>query len=189
MAKKRLILVGNKPTNKDGLSNLVDSFDYVVRVNRMNNLGATGTKIDGCYIGAWPDWKYKYKGGEHRDLYKTIPHLFMIKRTWENFENYKEFITDEQYANVELLDFSICKEHIGTPRATSALRVLDCLLHSHWVDEYDISITGIDVEGRGWLFINNPTWSETGHKYAGFAEERYLKKIIEEGLVTRIPDE
>ena len=45
--KKTLILVGNKPPYRMGLHTLIDSFDYVLRINRMNNLGATGKRIDG----------------------------------------------------------------------------------------------------------------------------------------------
>lgn len=189
MEKKRLILVGNKPVNKEGLPEIVDSFDYVVRVNRMTNLGSTGNKIDACYIGAWPDFKYKYKGGEHKDLYRTIPHIFMVESAYRFFKEYPDYITEDQYRNVELLDTSYNLEHIGTIRATSTIRVLDYLLSSHWSEEYDISITGIDVEGRGELFIKDPTWNTTGHIYAGYAEESYLSRLIEEGRITRIMDE
>lgn len=40
-----LIIVGNKVIDKD-ISQIVDSFDVVVRLNRMNNFGKTGKRID-----------------------------------------------------------------------------------------------------------------------------------------------
>lgn len=45
--KKTLILVGNKPPYRIGLHTLIDSFDYVLRIGRMNNLGVAGRKING----------------------------------------------------------------------------------------------------------------------------------------------
>lgn len=42
---KRLVIVGNKVIQKD-ISQIVDSFDVVVRLNRMNNFGMTGKRID-----------------------------------------------------------------------------------------------------------------------------------------------
>ena len=50
--EKRLILVGNKPIYRTGLHTIVDSFDYVLRISRMNNLGNTGYRIDGIYLEA-----------------------------------------------------------------------------------------------------------------------------------------
>ena len=41
----KFIIVGNKLIDKD-ISQIVDSFDYVVRLNRMSNYGKTGHKTD-----------------------------------------------------------------------------------------------------------------------------------------------
>lgn len=43
--KKRLIVVGNKQIHVD-MSKQIDSFDIVVRLNRMTNYGLSGTKTD-----------------------------------------------------------------------------------------------------------------------------------------------
>ena len=75
--KKQLILVGNKPAYRTGLSALVDSFDYVLRISWMNNLGVTGNKIDGIYLEANDEFKYVFKGGENRDEIKRAKNIFI----------------------------------------------------------------------------------------------------------------
>ena len=42
---KKLIVVGNKLMEQN-LSDKIDKFDFVVRINRMNNYGNAGTKTD-----------------------------------------------------------------------------------------------------------------------------------------------
>ena len=40
-----MILVGNKVIDKD-ISGEIEQFDFIVRLNRMNNWGMTGTRTD-----------------------------------------------------------------------------------------------------------------------------------------------
>ena len=57
--KQRLILVGNKPFECDRSAE-IDAMDFVVRVNRMNNFGLSGTRLDGYFLGLYM-WACKLK--------------------------------------------------------------------------------------------------------------------------------
>lgn len=189
MEKKKLILVGNKPTKKDGLANIVDSFDFVVRVNRMTNLYYTGSKIDGHYLGMWKDFIEEYDGGEYKDKIKEAKVIFCPPKVYNNTQNLFKYITRKQFMTAEIINLNASTFGINTDFPTSTISVLWYLLNSHWVYEYDIYITCIDVEGRGELFLTNNEWCENNHKYAGIDEEKYLKALLENNIITRIADE
>lgn len=184
--KKRLILVGNKPSYKTGLSAIVDSFDYVFRISRMNNLGATGNKIDGIYLEANNVFKYIFKGGDNRDEIKRAKHIFMHQYWYEHFQEWELYITKQQYDSIELIDYEAAIRDIGFERPTSAVLILAYLLNSSWKDRFHIHITCLDVENRAQLIDNNPLWNY--HNGAGIIEENYLKQKINNGLIKLIED-
>lgn len=179
---KKLLLIGNKLIDKD-ISAKVDAYDYVVRVNRMNNIPNTGTKINGYYLGMWKDFREKYHGGEHKELIKNAEIVFCCNRVYKNTQNIFDYITQEQYDNVEIIDIDKSRKGIGTKFPTSTISVLWHLVNSHWADEYEISITGIDIEGRDELFRTNWEWASTAHITAGKAEADYMLKLISEGKI------
>ena len=185
--KKRLILVGNKPACRAGLPTLVDSFDYVLRISRMNNLGDTGNRIDGIYLEANHVFKYVFKGGENREEIKRAKNIFMHRNWYDNFQEWNEYLTEEQYYSVEVIDHEAAIKDIGFERPTSAVLMLAYLLNSPWKDKFHIHITGLDVENRAGLIDNNPLWGY--HNGAGKYEEEYLKRMIRNGIIERIEDE
>ena len=70
--KKKLVFVGNKPPMRETLANEIDSFDYVMRINRMNYVGHTGNRIDGLCLEANDAFKYEFKGGENKKSIKNV---------------------------------------------------------------------------------------------------------------------
>lgn len=185
--KKRLILVGNKLAYKTGLNTEIDSFDYVLRISRMNNLGVTGNRIDGIYLEANNIFKYVFKGGENKDEIKKAKNIFMHQHWYENFQEWESYITKEQYKSIEIINHKVAIQDIGFERPTSAVLMLAYLLNSSWKDRFHIHITCLDVENRAKLIDNNPLWSY--HNGAGVFEENYLKTKINDGLITQIKDE
>lgn len=185
--KKKLILVGNKPTYRSGLHAIVDSFDYVLRISRMNNLGDTGNRINGIYLEANNVFKHILKGGENKDEIKRARHIFMNSYWYDSFQEWEDYLTVEQYRSVEIINYKAAIEAIGFERPTSAVLMLAYLLNSSWKDEYQIHVTGLDIENRAGLIDNNSLWSY--HDGAGVFEENYLKTMIANGTITRIKDE
>ncbi len=186
-SKKNLILVGNKPPCKTGLSGIVDSFDYVLRISRMNYLYLTGNKIDGIYLEANTVFKNVFDGGEHKDKIKTAKDIFMHKFWYDNFAEWNSYLTEEQYRNIEIIDHLSAITAINFERPTSPILILAHLLNSKWKDLYNIYITCLDVEDRDSLIDNNVFWNY--HKGGGIPERDYLTKLITDGTIQRIEDE
>ena len=185
--KKKLILVGNKQPYRDDLSNIIDSFDYVLRISRMNNLGITGNKIDAIYLEANEPFKYIFKGGDNVDKIKISNNIFMREYWYERFEEWPSYLTQEQYNSIEIINQEASANDIGFERPTSALLMLGHLLNSSWKYKYQIYFTCLDVDKRAELIDNNPSWAY--HNGAGKFEENYLKNLISNGTITQIKDE
>ncbi|GIM53152.1 hypothetical protein CAPN004_21820 [Capnocytophaga cynodegmi] len=187
--KKQLILVGNKPPSRKYLSKEINSFDYVMRVNRMNYLEETAkNRLDGLFLEANVVFKNIYKGGEYRTQIKQMKHILMHKDWYEKFDEWQDYLTQEQYDNIELINPDYALKDIGFERPTSAVRLLAHLLNDKkWKDVYDISITCLDIENRKKLIDNHPNWRY--HQGGGIFEENYLKNLLVTNQIRRILDE
>ena len=186
MEKKKLLLIGNGPIPID-ISDKVNEFDYVMRVNRMTNFLTTGTRIDGVFIGAYRDFREYYKGGEFKDYFKTAKEVFLTDNLKNLFTNWNDFLTQEQWDNVQIMDFSKNLQNIGTSFPTTTLCVLNVLTTvQEWYENYEIWICGITVEGRKELMYNGDAWKKTNHRFDGEKEELFLKKLINENKIKRL---
>ena len=187
MKKKSLILVGNKPPEKKSLAKKIDAFDFVVRVNRMNYLGPAGNKIDGAFYEANWQMGHIYKGGEHKKEIKRVKKKFM-RRHWHNsFDNWQEYLTPEQYREIEIINESYANEGTMVENTTSAVKVLAHLINTDWKEQYDLWITCLDIEHRAWLLENDPIWDF--HKGAGEAEQEYLMEQLKRKNIHRLNDD
>lgn len=184
--KKKLLLIGNGPIPID-ISEKVDSFDYVMRINRMTNFKTTGKRIDGVFIGAYGDFIECYKGGEFKDFFKTAKEVFLTQRIKLGFDNWNEYLTQEQWDNVKIMDFKYNKENIGLTFPTTTLCVLNVLTSfPEWYENYEIWIAGITIEGRAELMYNGKPWIKTTHRFQGKEEENFLKKLLKEEKIKRL---
>lgn len=185
--KKKLIVVGNKPPKKEGISEEIDSFDYVLRINRMNYLGASGNKIDGLFLEANEEFKYKYNGGLNKHRIKEAGKIFMRKMWYERFTDWNLYLAPYQYNKIEIIDESFVIKETGFQRLTSAILVIGYLLNSIWKKNYQIYITCLDVEKRAETLNNDPTWN--WHRGSGEPEQEYLLKQIKLNNLIRLNDE
>lgn len=185
--KKKLLLLGNGPIPID-ISDKVNKFDYVFRINRMTNFKTTGKRIDGLFIGVYADFLHDYKGGEFKEYFKEAKQIFLTDMLKLNFTNYwSEYITEEQWNNVKLLSYEHNYEHIQAEQITTTIRILDILTSEpEWCNNYEIWIAGITVEGRGELMKNGDAWIKTLHSKYGHKEEFFLKKLLSEGKIKRL---
>ena len=185
--KKKLVFVGNKPPMRETLSNEIDSFDYVMRINRMNYLGHTGNRIDGLCLEANHLFKHEFKGGENKKSIKNAGQILMRPFWYGHFSNWEEYLTEEQYKNIELIEDRFAINETGFERLTTSILLLGYLLNSHWSEEYDIYITCLDVENRALLIDNFPIWN--WHKGAGLYEQRFLMDKLKNKQIFRLEDE
>lgn len=187
--KKKLILVGNKPPMKKDLSQEIKTFDYVMRVNRMNYLKYTSeNRLDGLFLEANNVFKNFYKGGEYKDKIKEVRDILMHKDWYEKVHEWKNYLTKEQYTNIELINPEYAFKDIGFERPTSSVRLLAHLLNEpKWRNKYNISITCLDIERRSFLIDNHPEWSY--HKGGGKLEQLYLTRLLESGEIQKVEDE
>ncbi len=184
---KKLLLIGNGPIPTD-ISNQVDSFDYVLRINRMTNLLTTcPSRIDGVFIGAYRDFRHIYKGGEFREYFKTAGQIFLTPPMKKWFDNWSDFLTQDQWDNVQFMDFSLNFKNIGVPFPTTTICVLNVLTSfPEWYENYEIWIAGITVNGREELMSTGEPWAMTGHKFDGKKEEDFLKRLLKENKIKRL---
>lgn len=185
--KKSLILVGNKRPKKKSLANKVDAFDFVVRINRMNYLGSAGNRIDGAFYEANWQMNHIYRGGEHRDEIKRVKKIFMRRQWYDIFNDWHQYLTPEQYNNIEIINESYAEEATLVDNTNNAIKVLSHLLNTHWKHDYDIWITCLDVEKRAYLIDNDPIWEF--HKGAGVPEQEYLLKLLKTKKLFRLHEE
>ena len=88
---------------------------------------------------------------------------------------------------LELINPNHGLREIGFERPTSAVRLLAHLLNEEeWRDEYDISITCLDIENRAFLIDNQPNWDY--HKGGGIFEQIYLIRLLKSGQIQRVLD-
>lgn len=191
-SKKKLLIIGNKiehPNYKgmeiplDVYKNAIDNMDYVCRINRMHNYGVTGTKLDGLYLGGWNDFVQLYKGGEHTDLTYTAKDIYVDRRAWVGGFNTKckQFISDQQFEHITICPFTEQKQHIQYAFPCSVLLMIDYFATEHpWCDEYEVWVTGIDIENRADVIKNGWQWAKNGHPRGAEAEEAYLKRMLAE---------
>lgn len=175
--KKKLVVVGNKPISYP----LVDTFDYVIRINRMTNYGDTGYRTDGLYLEANDVFKSIYTGKMLKERISEDTHIFMHPDWHKKFEEWPDFLSVQQYALTELVDYATICTLINCSNPTSGVTLLAHLLSTDWVEEYDIHIVGFELQNRVEMIDKDPYWS--WHHGAGVAELSYLNRCIESGVL------
>ncbi|GEM68021.1 hypothetical protein SMI01S_16270 [Sphingobacterium mizutaii NBRC 14946 = DSM 11724] len=74
--KKDLVLVANKPPINP-IGNIIDSFDKIIRINKMDHLGHSGNRIDGLYLEMNHDFVVNCGGGKNKEYFKNANHIFI----------------------------------------------------------------------------------------------------------------
>ena len=200
--KKKLLLFGNKQIDNvdKEMIDIINSFDIIMRVNKMDNLTETGNRVD------W--WWFDYCTCiEEFNAKNYLANVTKIMTNWKsicilklNDANYNEksilrlffpklpdnyvLIKNKNYQNC-----SICERNkywdINIENKTVPTTFIIALSHliDEYSDEYDIYITCTDLEGRGELYKTNPIWSNSWHCNVGQHEEDYIKLMMKEGKI------
>lgn len=190
--KQKLLLVGNKPLTHNSSEEIDAEFDYIFRVNRMQSLGYSGTRIDGLYItiggpffNSFLTADVYYKWIQAKQVYVNNRQYSILEKRW------KECVTEEQFKNVKILTFPIegfqriIPDYSAAKTPTSVLKLLDYLIYTpEWRDVYDIYVCGLDIAGRGEMMSHHQNWIYTSHKYVGDDEARYIMDEVNKGNLT-----
>lgn len=190
---KRLILVGNKEIFTD-ISPIINSFDYVFRINRMNNFEYTGERIDGIFLGIYNDYINIYKGGPYVNKLKTAGQIFMtpLMKHHRSLSTWTKWISAKQYNNIGLIDFDKYRKNFNHYSICTSLRVLNHLISEEtWYSEYEIWFCCLDVEGRAKLLMTGEPWKDTNHSSSRAAEceEAWLLDKLKSGKLKRLGDD
>lgn len=207
--KKKLLLFGNKHIYnvEKEMIDIINSFDIIMRVNKMDNLIETGKRVDWW----WFDYcicnkKYmnQFKAGNYlSNITKIMTNwtsicalklfnsnnseenkLGLLKLFFPKLPNNCVVIKNKNYYNC-----SICERNkywnIDAKNRTIPTTFVIALSHliDEYSDEYDIYITCTDLEGRDKLYKTNPIWSTSWHRNVGQYEEDYIKLMIKKGKI------
>lgn len=199
--KKKLLVIGNKEGNPtyngemlplDKYLDMINSMDYICRINRMQNYGVTtGTRIDGIYIGAFYDYVEKYKGGKNVDALKYAKNIFIDKIAYEGYfvHHFDKFFDKEQISGLTLTNFEEGRERMGYRHPCSVISMIDWFSYNKpWCDEYEIWFCGIDVQDRENVLKYGWQWCGV-HSQGGKQEKEYLEKLMNEGKIKWIDEE
>lgn len=191
---KRLLLFGNKPLDKKLSQEQIDhinSFDVIVRVNKMDNLNRTGGRVDWWYFHYW--CKDAQLNHIHDYQYNNISKIiisyassYIFKQHTGNtlIDKIKQFYPKLQnQVDIEILDVNEYTHINWTPlkaKRTIPTSTIITLAHiiENYSNEYEIYLTQCDIENRRKLFIETMPWKVSWHKYAGHLESVYLMYLI-----------
>lgn len=179
---KQLILIGNKPIEGD--YGFIDAeYDKVFRINKMCNWGQTGRRVDALYLGAFPHFTL-VNGGKHREHLRDAGQVYMLPIVHKMFWEWRDYLTPQQYYGAEMVNFQEPRDYFGTA-TTSTIDVLWLLVNERIAayKGYEITLAGVDVEGRAELLRTGEPWRDNEHSKAGATEERWLKELISTGRI------
>lgn len=195
---KKVLIFGNKPLDKkltDEQIKFINSFDIIVRLNKMDNLYKTGGRVDWYFFHYW----IKYANTSHikESEIRSIKKLFMTSQTpryvdrgfgpGDNFiakcNNYYRYLSedveiDEITGNpYRYLDWIPNTYYRTIP---TSLTILISYLVNEYSDGHDFWLTQCDLENRYTMMSENMPWKRYHHKYVGQLEENYIKNLIKE---------
>lgn len=193
MEKKKLVVVGNKMISSD-LSSKIDSFDFVFRLNRMNNYGLSGKKIDMLAVDPHIEF-FKLVKNENFDKFHNAKQILLnsffatpkacIKLMQKNIF-YPLQIAAAIKINFQQYRQKLVERFLGHPDKTinfTNFFISVCYCLDNFNDEYNIHIACVDIENRGNMMKTNDIWMQN-HASAGIIEEKMLKQFIDEHTIT-----
>lgn len=182
MTSKKLIIVGNKKISKN-ISNYVDNFDCVVRLNRMQNYRLSGTKTDLLLA----DIHYQFIDLTRKpyDKYLNSKKLLLNNHS-EKCTAYavqKGIFTQEQINDA--IPFSIHDEaeKITSKKFPTNLLILTHYILNNYINEYEIWLTCCDVYNRKEFMDKDPNYQNSWHRDIGGLEQDKFIEWIDNGLL------
>lgn len=202
--KPKILIIGNKEVDfpiSDEKLKFINSFDIIVRVNRMNNFFETGQRVDWW----WLDHnikKFKFDSKIVTEVKRIILNaatvrvfglsetkndeldIVKLKKLFPNLQYNCEIIKNPNYDNCNICErnkYWVVSKELKTIPTTFII----CVSHivDEYADTYDIYFTCTDLEGRSELYKTNKNWSTSWHRNVGKYEEDYLKLMIKKGKI------
>lgn len=184
--KKKLLLIGNKPLNKN-YADKIKEYDFVVRINRMTNFHQTEGKCD-LWLADIHESALDYFREENSSKFINSKNAIVFKHSQKTSNIY---LSEIKYnGNIHIIDFDDIpiNKYIGVYRYNKTgmciTNVIWMLIYclENFLNNYEIHILG--VSGR--LFLNSPI-----HKYHNKiykAEEYFVNSLIDKKIITCIDE-
>lgn len=174
---KKLLLIGNKPLDKD-YSSIINTYDKVARVNRMLNYNMCSGKTDLWLVDVFKGSESLYDA-EIADKFKNAKEGIVFESSRVNCLPYlqkigfKGQITTIPFDDNSIRNFIPAYHWDMGRRVTNTIRLLIYCL-THFSKEYEIHTLGIGNR----YFLNTPT--HIHHCRIFKSEEYFLEKLITE---------
>lgn len=187
--KKKLIIVGNKEITKD-VSEVIESFDCIVRLNRMNNYGFTGTRTDILLADIHKGFLRlctkpydKYLNAKHLIYNMSQKFLYTERALKQNIFSINQILTSTRIFLTSIINSVVdAKTYINTQTQPTNFFLLTKYIIDNYSSDYEIWITAIDLQ-RSVLLQTSINHKNTLHRNAGKIEEHYLQKWISKNII------
>ena len=177
------------------MSDQIDKFDFVVRVNRMNNYGNTGTKTDLLAVDPHSEFfeLVEKPFGKYNDAKRLVVNTFFFSPKSASMLLQKGIFKQQQLANAIKLCFQdyrrgLVERYVGNDDGSinfTNFFITLCYAIDSYSNDYQIWFTGVDVNGRGNMMKTNSTWTKN-HSCAGEAEEKLLNQFIGDNIIHQL---
>lgn len=196
--KPKILIIGNNEIDfqiSDEKLKFINSFDIIVRINRMNNFVATGQRVDWWWLDhniTKHQFDKSFVSGVKRLIVNwssarvfgllnnnQVSDLSKMQKLFPNLPDDCEIVKNPNYHNCNICERS--KYWVVDPKLkTVPTTFIICISHivDEFADTHDIYFTCTDIEGREELYKTNPIWSNYWHANVGIYEEDYLKMLI-----------
>lgn len=184
----KLIIVGNKIIDDD-ISQMVDSFDYVVRLNRMSNYGKTGHKTD-IWLADFHDEFFKlvkkpydkYLNARVLLINSDRPITMYIKGLKQGIITQKQLSSAQKTSLQYIAEKMLGKQDwMKNKTMPTNYFLLTKYIIDNYSDKVEIWTAGVDITDRDVLFNTDSAYENSWHNNIGQFESTMLNKWIQEG--------
>lgn len=190
--KKKLLIVGNKIPSYN-IENIINNFDFVVRLNRLNNYELTGIRTDLLLVD--PHNGYYKLLLQENDIsrFKYAKQLLIHIQENTDLNRLNLIFNDEQINSAKYCKLDYYKNiknslnlvnEIESDYPTNSFRLIQYCI-DNFSKEYDIYVTCIDIYNRNYNLHENPIWTNI-HKSTILYEETVLIDQINSKIINYI---
>ena len=177
------------------MSDEIDKFDFVIRINRMNNYGNTGTKTDLLAVDPHNEFfeLVEKPFDKYNNAKKLIINTFFFSPKSALLLLQKGIFKQQQLSNAIKLCFqdyrrSLVERYVGNDDGSinfTNFFIMLCYAIDFYSNDYQIWFTGVDVNGRGDMMKTNDIWLKN-HSCAGEVEEALLNQFMDNNIIHQL---
>jgi hypothetical protein len=179
--KKKLLLIGNKPLDKD-YSDEISDYDMVVRVNRMTNFDQSSGKCD-LWVADIHETAVPLFQKELQDKFIQAKRAIVFEHSKNSTQTYLKNLSYENEITILPFDsipinkyISVYDYNVFGMRVTNIIWALIYCLEN-FSSEYDIYVLGISDR----FFLKSPI--HCWHNKIYMAEDYFYKSLITDGRI------